>query len=531
MVLQVYAIIPAQHTAVWYIDQYRADYSCRFVDHFQGLPMTTVAQLARQVHTLLPSPRDPTFWFVLIALAAISTLHYLTDVRMIPYHSIYRSLYYVPITVAAVRYGWRGGGLTALATAVLYFPHVVISAQLMPMDSFDDALENVLFLFVGGFTGYLADAERIQQRRAQEAATQLASANQRLQEQAAHAEQMRGQVASILESLDSGVLTLDTTGHVVTTNRAAQALLAVLGATQGELPDPLRAYTQEGARGYHQLTSETHVLGLRSSPLLGAHGEVLGTVLVLDDLSELKALEAQVQRSQRLAALGRLASGLAHEIRNPLGIVRAAAQMLHGELGSAARLGEYTQVIQSEVDRVDRLIEQLLAYARPRPLTHGMIDLGELAERVVALTRAYANQHGVACEVVDSGEAPVMDGDAELLLQALVNLLMNAVQATPPGGRVTMQVAVAQDGRLPAMILTVRDTGRGIAPDDLQRVFDPFFTTRDDGVGLGLSIVQQIVQEHGGTINVTSEPGAGTAFIIRLLLNNRGEGAWRHGTY
>lgn len=478
--------------------------------------MASPSAAARPERTARPSPRDPALWFVLIALAAISTLHYLTDVRLIPYHSIYRSLYYVPIAVAAVRYGWRGGVLTALATTLLYLPHVVISSRLMPMDSFNDALENLLFLFVGGFAGYLADAERAQRRRAQEAAAQLAEANQRLQEQAAHAEQMRGQVASILESLDSGVVTLDTGGRVVTTNRAAQSLLSVLGATQAELPDPVRAYAQEGARGYRQLTTDTHVLGLRGSPLSGAHGEVLGTVLVLDDLSELKALEAQVQRAQRLAALGRLAGGLAHEIRNPLGIVRAAAQMLHGELRGDARLGEYTQVIQSEVDRVDRLIEQLLAYARPRALARGPVDIGELAERAVALTRAYAGQHSVACEVAGDADAPEIDGDAELLHQALVNLLMNAVQATPPGGRVTVEVAFTRDGRTPAAVLTVRDTGRGIAPDDLQRVFDPFFTTRDDGVGLGLSIVQQIVGEHDGAIDVTSEPGVGTAFVMRL---------------
>jgi signal transduction histidine kinase len=474
---------------------------------------SAAVQLARAAR---PSPRDPALWFVVLALAAISTLHYLTDVRLIPYHSIYRSLYYVPIAVAAVRYGWRGGVLTAVATSVLYLPHVVISSWLMPMDSFNDALENLLFLFIGAFAGYLSDAERAQRQRAQEAAVQLVSANQRLQEQAAHAEQMRGQVASILESLDSGVVTLDATGRLVLTNRAAESLLAVLGATNGKLPASVEAYAREGARGYRQLTTDTHVLGLRGSPLSGAQGEVLGTVLVLDDLSELKALEAQVQRAQRLAALGRLAGGLAHEIRNPLGIVRAAAQMLHGELQSNARLGEYTQVIQSEVDRVDRLIEQLLAYARPRPLARGPVDLDELAERAVALTRAYAGQHGVVCAVIDSGDTPVMDGDAELLLQTLVNLLMNAVQATPSGGRVTVEVSAARDGRVPTAIITVRDTGRGIVPDDLQRVFDPFFTTRDDGVGLGLSIVQQIVQEHDGAIDVTSEPGVGTAFVIRL---------------
>ena len=467
-----------------------------------------------------PSPRDPALWFVVVALVSISTLHYLTDVRLIPYHSIYRSLYYVPIAVAAVCYGRRGGILTALTTTALYLPHVVISSNLMPMDSFSDALENLLFLFIGGFAGYLADAEREQRQRAQEVASQLAAANERLQEQATHAEQMRGQVTSILESLDSGVVTLDTVGHVVMTNRAAESLLAVLGTPGGGLPRSINAYLHEGARGYRQLTTNTHVLGLHGSRLLGAHGEILGTVLVLDDLTDLKALETQVQRAQRLAALGRLAGGLAHEIRNPLGIVRAAAQMLQGELGGDRPLGEYTQVIQSEVDRIDRLIEQLLAYARPRPLARGPVELSNLVERAVALIRAYAGQHGVSCEVSTHNEAPVIDGDAELLHQALVNLLMNAVQATSPGGLVSVSVTSVRDVRSSTAILTVRDTGRGIRPDDLQHIFDPFFTARDDGVGLGLSIVQQIVQGHGGSIDVTSAPDMGTTFFIHLPLQD-----------
>ena len=481
--------------------------------------MAATLHSKRPARTRCFSPLDPALWFILIALAGISTLHYLTDVRLIPYHSIYRSLYYVPIAVAAVRYGWRGGVLTALTTTVLYLPHVAISSRLILIDSFNDVLENLLFLFIGAFAGYLVDAERKQQQRAEETALQLAAANERLQKQAAHAEQMRGQVSSILESLGSGVVTLDTAGRVMTTNRAAQSLLSVLGATDGMLPSVVHAYACEGARGYRQLMTETHVLGLRSSPLSGAHGEALGTVLVLDDLSELKALETQVQRSQRLAALGRLASGLAHEIRNPLGIVRAAAQMLQGALGGDQKLGEYTQVIQSEVDRVDRLIEQLLAYARPRPLARGSVDLRALAERAVALTRAYASQHGVLCGVLESSAAPVMDGDGDLLHQALVNLLMNAIQATPFGGHVSVHVAFTGDGQRTAATLVVRDTGRGIAMDDLQRVFDPFFTTRDDGVGLGLSIVQQIVQEHSGTIDVQSEPARGTTFVIRLPLS------------
>jgi signal transduction histidine kinase len=271
-----------------------------------------------------------------------------------------------------------------------------------------------------------------------------------------------------------------------------------------------------GARGHQQVVANGRTLNLHSSPLRGAHGETLGTVLVLDDVTEVRALEEQVQRAQRLAALGRLAGGLAHEIRNPLGIVRAAAQILGGELRRDQHLGEYTQVIQTEVDRVDRLIEQLLAYARPRPLMHGVVQTHELIERAVSLTRPYAAQQGVDLTAEEISVLPPLHGDGELLHQALVNLVMNAIQASERGGAVVVRGAVTASGEASRVQLEIRDNGRGIAPDDRERIFDPFFTTRDDGVGLGLSIVQQIVHEHGGTIDVTSEPGVGSVFTVQF---------------
>lgn len=460
--------------------------------------------------------REAAFWFIAASAAFISALHYLTDVHLIPYHSIYRSLYYIPIAVAAVRYGRLGGTLTALLIVAAYIPHVVLSWGLMPTDGLNDLLETGLFVFVGIFAGTLSDAERVQRRRAQEAATELAIANAQLQEQAEQAERTRAQIASILESLGSGIITLDPEGQLVTANSAAQALLPDLGAGHGRLPALLQSSVETGGRSFQQVSAGMRTLGLHTAPLRGARAETVGTVLVLEDLTERKALEEQIQRAQRQAALGRLAGGLAHEIRNPIGIVRAAAQMLHRELRDDGRHVEYTQVIQSEVDRVDRLIEELISYARPRQLARGPVDLPDLARRAIALVRAYAEQQGVAGTVNVLNEVPLLEGDAELLHQALVNLLMNAVQATPSGGLVTIDVTSTIDARAPAILVTVRDTGRGIAPENLQHVFDPFFTTRHGGVGLGLSIVQQIVQEHGGTIDVRSEPGAGTAFVIRL---------------
>ncbi len=463
-----------------------------------------------------PSLHDPGFWFIALTLAVTTLLHYLTDIRLIPSHSIYRSLYYVPIAVAAVRYGRRGGVLTALTASLLYVPHVVFSWGVMHADGINDLLENAVFLFVGAFAGTLADAERTQRRRAQAASEQLAAANTALQAQVTIAEQMRASIASILESIDSGVLTLDNHGQVMTINRAAQVLLDRENDRNPRLPQPICDYLASGAHGYRQIVVAHRHLGLHGSPLMGVEGEPIGTVLVLDDLTAVRALEEQMQRAQRLAALGRLAGGLAHEIRNPLSITRAAAQMLQRELADHLSLGEYTQVIQTEIDRVDRLIDQLLAYARPVSLQRGPVDIPALLERTLTLTRAYATQRSVTLSSSVAGDLPLVEGDAEMLHQVLVNLLLNGIHASEPQGEVAVEASQEREQGNGSVTLTVRDTGHGIAPADLPHIFDPFFSTRVDGTGLGLSIVQQIVQEHGGTIEAHSQLGNGSSFVVRL---------------
>jgi signal transduction histidine kinase len=225
-------------------------------------------------------------------------------------------------------------------------------------------------------------------------------------------------------------------------------------------------------------------------------------------------MEAQMQRTERLVALGRLAGGLAHELRNPLGITRAAAQMLQQELADDGKPGEYTRVIQSEIDRVDRLVEQLLAYARPRPLQRSLVNVAALVEETSGLAWVYAKQQEVTLTTQVSDDLPLLMGDGDLLHQAVVNVLLNGIQATSPGGTVNLTAQT----EYASVLLTVCDTGQGIAPEILPHIFDPFFTTRDDGTGLGLSIVQQIVHDHGGTVEIQSTPGQGTQVRLRLPL-------------
>jgi signal transduction histidine kinase len=229
--------------------------------------------------------------------------------------------------------------------------------------------------------------------------------------------------------------------------------------------------------------------------------------------------EEALRRRDRLAAMGELASTVAHEVRNPLNAVGMTAQRLKREfLGATpvdaagrAELEELLSVMSSETQRIDRIVQQFLEYARPPRLALEAADVDTLVRDVGERARSLAGARGVAVEVEAPGSGTALVDPAQLR-QALDNLVRNAVEATPEGGRVFLAVRREGGGH----VIEVRDTGRGIEPDLLPRVFDLYFTTKADGTGVGLAVTQQIVTAHGGTIEVDSRPGAGTTMTVRL---------------
>ncbi|MGE5454888.1 MAG: two-component system sensor histidine kinase NtrB [Methylocystaceae bacterium] len=233
-------------------------------------------------------------------------------------------------------------------------------------------------------------------------------------------------------------------------------------------------------------------------------------------LVQVKRLENEVRIADRLAAVGQLASGVAHEIRNPLGIIGAAAQLAKAEDSSQTDIDESVTVILKEVNRANQVVSRLLDFARPHIPRFEPLNLIALTEEAVRLTRQYAINNGVKLEAdLPTGEA-VIEADAELLKQALVNLLINAIQATPAEGDVVVKLGWQMHNRQPGILLEITDTGVGIPEKQVARVFDPFYTTKEQGTGLGLSIVHSIVQEHGGYIRIESEENQGTSVYIWL---------------
>ena len=228
--------------------------------------------------------------------------------------------------------------------------------------------------------------------------------------------------------------------------------------------------------------------------------------------------EEALRRRDRLAAMGELASTVAHEVRNPLNAVGMTAQRLKREFLAAtpatddrAELEELLAVMASETQRIDRIVQQFLEYARPPRLAPERVDLGALVRDAGERARSRAEARGVRLEVEASGAGEAVVDPAQLR-QALDNLVRNAVEATPEGGLVSLVARLESGGA----VVEVRDTGRGIEPDHLPRIFDLYFTTKADGTGVGLAVTQQIVAGHGGTIEVDSRPGAGTTMTVRL---------------
>ena len=230
--------------------------------------------------------------------------------------------------------------------------------------------------------------------------------------------------------------------------------------------------------------------------------------------AQLRQAEEAVRRSERLAALGQLSAGLAHELRNPLGTIRASAEMLTKAVAAENEVArEVAGFITSESDRVNSLVTRFLQFARPLELQPEKADLAQMLDRAIGL--AERETQGVAIYRNFDPEIPPFPFDGELLERAIYNLVLNAAQATAPGGAVTVKTRAAGGMAEVAVI----DRGAGIAPEHLHAIFNPFFTTKPSGVGLGLAIVSKIVDEHGGKISVESEPGKGSVFRVLLPMD------------
>jgi len=334
----------------------------------------------------------------------------------------------------------------------------------------------------------------------------------------------------VVASMASGLLSVDIGGKIVSYNLLALEMLdleesEVRGMDFKEVIDFKAAGIFQTLNQcisvldreitYRKKSGEIVPLALSVTPILDESHNCRGAVIILRDLREIKLLEEKVRRSEKLAAIGELAAAVAHEIRNPLSSIRGFAQYLRNTLKDRPREKEYAETIVSEVDRINRVVTDLLTFARPMEADLAPADVTELIERTVRLVQADARSRNIGIQMSLS-DLSIVPLDTNQMTQAILNLLLNSLQAVGSGGHI--EVGAELDPSVSRLNLWVEDDGPGISQGQNEKIFDPFFTTREKGTGLGLAIVHKIVENHNGEINLQSPP-AGKARGCRFTIS------------
>ncbi len=343
----------------------------------------------------------------------------------------------------------------------------------------------------------------------------------------------------IIESMTGGVITINMNGVIATFNKSAELILgyntydlvgkSVFDAFPASGKNAsLNAIIRETLQGKKTSSSrEINIyskagkkipIGITTSLLRDKKNTFLGIVVTFKDLAQIKHLEEQVRRADRLAAVGSLAAGVAHEIRNPLGSVKGLVQLLKEDLKDDDQKKAYADIIVKEVDRLNKVVEELLSFARPdaSELEANFIQLNinDVIEQTLLLAEHDSKREKIQIIKEFSSDVPLVLADAKKLQQAFLNIIFNAFGAMEDGGDLTIKTSFNKSTKV--LNIAFSDTGIGISDEGQKKIFDPFYTAKASGTGLGLTISHQIISSHQGRINVKSEMGQGTTFTISL---------------
>ena len=340
---------------------------------------------------------------IVVLIALVALLHFLTPVDRLVLHQIYQRLYYIPIILAALWFGWRGGLGAAGLASLSYVPHIALHWQHQNYDyALNQYAEITLFFVIGAVTGWLGDQKRRESARAEHINTELQTA-----------------------------------------------------------------------------------------------------------YAELRQTVGQLLQAERISSLAEIASGVVHEVRNPLGAIKGAVEILEDELSPDSPRREFALIAKQEVERIDKLVQEFFHFARAKEPNRQPTDVNELIRTVKLLIENQAS--GQTVEVAEdlAENLPLVSLDPEQVKQVLLNLAINALQAMPEGGKIIFRSVQKND----KLFIETEDTGGGIDEAVKAKIFDPFFTTKDKGLGLGLSVVYKIVKQHDGQIEILDTP-SGTKFVL-----------------
>jgi len=474
-------------------------------------------------------PHRPGLWALMIAdlLLEAGIVHYSGGVS-----GQFTLIYCLTIVSAAFLLDMPGGLGTAIVSSTLYIVYGVLEtvgvvepngrdflpAPPQPLGVLEIYMHTLVFCLVGTVGGYLSSRITLKGRALESAENEL--------------EQLRFDTDYILNSMSSGILVIDADHKVVTMNPAAEEMLGVpkgrvlsrdiveaLGETAPELTSELAdTMNEEKSKYRHEITvsagGRRTPLGISISLLRDTGGAKRGAISVFQDLTEVQEMRERIRKADRLAAVGELSAGIAHELRNPLASISGSIEMLANELDLDGENDRLMGLIIRESDRLDRIINDFLEFARLRPPRRHAVAIGECVEEVVVLLRNnVAKTRGIDIVLEDRVRENCVDVDDEQLKQVFTNLAVNACEAMPEGGRLRIVTGQEEPG---SVRISFQDEGPGVAEDDCRRLFDPFFSTKDGGTGLGLAIADRIVTAHGGTIEFKNRKGGGAEFTVVL---------------
>jgi two-component system sensor histidine kinase PilS (NtrC family) len=379
-------------------------------------------------------------------------------------------------------------------------------------------------------------------------AESLRQTGQVLQEQAAHLVGLRAFHENVVNSMNSGLLITDMNGRVISSNHAAERILLFSPGTPPgwfaqevfsflnitEIVHKAQALDQELNRAegfFERRDGQKIILGISYSPLCDAKGTVHGLIFNFQDITAIRAMEVEIKRGEQLAAVGRLSAAIAHEIRNPLASISGSIQLLRSALALDGSNQRLMDIVAREIERLNAIITDFLAYARPRPLQYAEVDIHKLISGTLDLLCNGLPEGGaVAIRTEFAPSVPAVMIDPQGLRQVIWNLCLNAVEAMHHQGTLTIRTVVQPLSKqlyrshhelLPAtqeLVIEVVDTGPGVLPEVKEKIFEPFYSTKNGGTGLGLATVDRIIYNHKGRVAIESQLGHGTTMRIHLPL-------------
>ena len=434
--------------------------------------------------------------------------------------SVFTPLYILAILEAGVMLERRGGLMAASVCSISYGLLLLMEYHwIIPSVSHRFVYHNAVMLYTlfvyilafylsGYLTGYLAEEVRKRGKeltRTREDFSRLEAFNR-----------------DVIQSIQSGLLTVNFKERITFLNKAGEDILGIrvsqfknrpLTDLFRDLHKDFREELSSRAETVFQRPDGKEIrLGLSISSLKDHRGNKVGQIIIFQDLTHIKEMEETMRRSEKLATIGQLAAGIAHEIRNPLASISGAIQLLNDEQEGGESTQRLTEIILAESGRLNRLITDFLLYAQPPKLNKKKVDICTLVDNTLEVfSRSPQWTKGIKLAKIMEPNI-VITGDPQQLEQVLWNLFINAVDAME--GKGMLEVKAHKDGSRHKVTLIVSDTGKGISSKDINKIFDPFFTTKEGGSGLGLSIVHKIVEIHGGDISVESRSDRGTTLSL-----------------